>query len=181
MKQILPILGFTAILASCGVGQSKKVELDKLSAEPVVVVSDTMGLADYKAFQEWKRSNDAASYAAAHQAAYAAEKQSTRTSTPAVRHTSNKSHTGSYPAMEKSPSADYPGASETSTPAEPVQEKKGWSKAAKGTAIGAGGGAVIGAVVNKRNRAVGAAIGGVVGAGVGYGIGRHMDKKDGRY
>lgn len=60
-------------------------------------------------------------------------------------------------------------------------EKKGWSKAAKGTAIGAGAGAVIGGIINKRAPAVGAVIGGVVGGGVGYGIGRSMDKKDGRY
>ena len=59
--------------------------------------------------------------------------------------------------------------------------KKGWSKAAKGTVIGAASGAVIGAVVNKRNRAAGAAIGGVIGGGGGYVIGRTMDKKDGRY
>lgn len=58
--------------------------------------------------------------------------------------------------------------------------KKGWSKAAKGTAIGAGGGAILGAVINKKNRAIGAAIGGVLGGGIGYGIGRHLDKKDGR-
>jgi hypothetical protein len=59
--------------------------------------------------------------------------------------------------------------------------KKGWSKAAKGTAIGAGTGAVLGAVINKKNRAVGAVIGGVIGGGGGYVIGRGMDKKDGRY
>jgi hypothetical protein len=59
-------------------------------------------------------------------------------------------------------------------------EKKGWSKAAKATAIGAGSGAILGAVINKRNRAAGAVIGGVVGGGVGYGIGRKMDKNDGR-
>jgi hypothetical protein len=59
--------------------------------------------------------------------------------------------------------------------------KKGWSKAAKGTVIGAASGAVIGAVVNKRNRAAGAVIGGVIGGGGGYVIGRTMDKKDGRY
>ncbi len=58
--------------------------------------------------------------------------------------------------------------------------KKGWSKAAKGTAIGAGTGAVLGAVINKRNRAAGAVIGGVIGGGGGYVIGRKMDKKDGR-
>ena len=63
-------------------------------------------------------------------------------------------------------------------PAAPA--KKGWSKAAKGSAIGAGAGAIAGAIINKKNRAVGAVIGGVVGAGVGYGIGRAKDKKDGR-
>ena len=62
-----------------------------------------------------------------------------------------------------------------------AKAKKGWSKAAKGTVIGAASGAVIGAVVNKRNRAAGAAIGGVIGGGGGYVIGRSMDKKDGRY
>jgi hypothetical protein len=61
-----------------------------------------------------------------------------------------------------------------------VTKKKGWSKAAKGTAIGAGAGAIAGAVINKRNRAAGAVIGGVLGGGVGYGIGRSQDKKDGR-
>jgi len=60
-------------------------------------------------------------------------------------------------------------------------KKKGWSKAAKATAIGAGAGAVLGAVINKKNRAVGAVIGGVIGGGGGYVIGRGMDKKDGRY
>jgi len=59
-------------------------------------------------------------------------------------------------------------------------KKKGWSKAAKGTAIGAGSGAILGAIINKKNRAAGAAIGAVLGGGVGYGIGRSQDKKDGR-
>ncbi|MBO9201271.1 MULTISPECIES: hypothetical protein [Niastella] len=60
-------------------------------------------------------------------------------------------------------------------------KKKGWSKAAKGTAIGAGVGAAAGAILIKKNRALGAAAGGVLGGGVGYGVGRSMDKKDGRY
>ena len=69
----------------------------------------------------------------------------------------------------------------TTTTSQPAQtQKKGWSKAAKGTAIGAGSGAVLGAVINKKNRAAGAVIGGVVGGGVGYGVGRSKDKKDGR-
>ena len=60
-------------------------------------------------------------------------------------------------------------------------KKKGWSKAAKGTAIGAGVGAAAGAIIVKKNRGLGAAAGGVLGGGVGYGVGRSMDKKDGRY
>ncbi len=59
-------------------------------------------------------------------------------------------------------------------------KKKGWSKAAKGTAIGAGSGAVLGAVLSK-NKVKGAVIGGIIGAGGGYAIGRSKDKKDGRY
>jgi hypothetical protein len=70
--------------------------------------------------------------------------------------------------------------SETQNSAKTATQKKGWSKAAKATAIGAGAGAVLGAVVHKRNRALGAVIGGVVGGGGGYVIGRSMDKKDGR-
>ena len=71
--------------------------------------------------------------------------------------------------------------SETQNSAKTTTQKKGWSKAAKATAIGAGTGAVLGAVINKKNRAVGAVIGGVLGGGGGYVIGRGMDKKDGRY
>lgn len=65
-------------------------------------------------------------------------------------------------------------------PAATAPAKKGWSKAAKGTAIGAGSGAILGAVINKKNRVLGGVIGGVLGGGIGYGIGRSMDKKDGR-
>jgi hypothetical protein len=71
--------------------------------------------------------------------------------------------------------------SESQNAAKTTTTKKGWSKAAKATAIGAGAGAVLGAVINKKNRAVGAVIGGVLGGGGGYVIGRGMDKKDGRY
>lgn len=70
---------------------------------------------------------------------------------------------------------------EKQAPVATTTQKKGWSKAAKGTAIGAGVGAVAGAVINKRNRAAGAAIGAVLGGGGGYVIGRSKDKKDGRY
>lgn len=60
------------------------------------------------------------------------------------------------------------------------QKKEGWSKAAKGTVIGAASGAVLGAIVSK-NKGKGALIGGVIGAAGGYIFGRSKDKKDGRY
>ena len=61
-------------------------------------------------------------------------------------------------------------------------KKKGWSSAAKGTAIGAGSGAVLGAVIaGDHNRVKGAVVGGVVGAAGGYLYGRHRDKKHKRY
>lgn len=60
------------------------------------------------------------------------------------------------------------------------EEKKGWSKTAKGAVIGGVTGAAAGAVINKKNRGVGAVIGGVTGAAAGAVIGKQMDKKDGR-
>ncbi len=65
-------------------------------------------------------------------------------------------------------------------PVENLPKKEGWSKAAKGTAIGAASGAVLGAIVSKK-KGTGAIIGGAIGALGGYVIGRSKDKKDGRY
>ncbi|WP_242691569.1 glycine zipper domain-containing protein [Desertivirga arenae] len=58
-------------------------------------------------------------------------------------------------------------------------QKKGWSAAAKGAAIGAGAGALTGVIVDKKD-ARGGIIGGLVGAGAGYVIGRSQDRKSGR-
>jgi hypothetical protein len=59
-------------------------------------------------------------------------------------------------------------------------KNKGWSKAAKGTVIGAGSGAVLGAIISK-NKGKGAVIGGVIGAAGGYVLGKKQDKKDTTY
>jgi len=59
-------------------------------------------------------------------------------------------------------------------------QKKGMSKAAKGTIIGTVGGAAAGAIISKKNRGLGAVICGVVGGATGYTIGRAGDRKDGR-
>jgi len=55
-----------------------------------------------------------------------------------------------------------------------TEPKKGWSKKAKGAAIGGGTGAVAGAVLGGGKGAVIGAAAGVVGGGI---IGRNKDKK----
>jgi hypothetical protein len=59
-------------------------------------------------------------------------------------------------------------------------QKKGWSDAAKGTAIGAGVGAGVGALIDKDKRLRGAVIGAAIGGGSGYAIGRKSDRNSGR-
>jgi len=80
----------------------------------------------------------------------------------------------------KSSNTVYASKSNTTTNAVYPQKDKGWSSAAKGTAIGGGAGAILGAVISKNNRAQGGIIGAVLGAGAGYAIGRANDKKTGR-
>lgn len=63
---------------------------------------------------------------------------------------------------------------------EQEQQKKGWSDAAKGTAIGAGVGAIGGALIDKDKPVRGAAIGAAIGGGSGYAIGRKSDRESGR-
>lgn len=76
---------------------------------------------------------------------------------------------------------EYYEANESETqPAATTPQKKGWSDAAKGTAIGAGAGAVVGALIDKDKRLRGAAIGAAVGGGGGYAIGRKKDRQSGR-
>jgi hypothetical protein len=83
-------------------------------------------------------------------------------------------------ANNNSVSGNSGGGNNTSTTQAPVKQDKGWSHAAKGTAVGAGTGAITGAILNKDHRGTGAIIGAVLGAGTGYVIGRATDKKTGR-
>jgi hypothetical protein len=155
MKKILLIITVVAVAFAAVMG-TMTLTANKSKSVPN---ADTVGLAQ---FQAWK----AAQYDKMILEANQAEKQIA--AKPAVRRTSTRSSSGSMNSV-------------SSHPAKTTTEKKGWSKAAKGTVIGAGTGAVLGAVINKKNRAAGAVIGGILGGGLGYGIGRHMDKKDGRY
>jgi hypothetical protein len=173
MKQILATIAIAATtLTACTTNNGQADAAAQLQAfkDSLKLAADTAGLAQFQAMKAQNelgntvQYNDPALYAAAPAAVAAAP---VRKSAPRAASTTRRSNT-------------YQGgtASSTSTNA---AKKKGWSKAAKGTAIGAGTGAVLGAVINKKNRVVGGVIGGVVGGGVGYGIGRGMDKKDGRY
>ena len=178
MKQILSVLAITAVLASCSSNPKTGTEVTK-----DVVTTDTAGLYnDKNRVMNVDGLNDttvttvttttvtkggAASVVAAPIVAAPVKKTARST---ARRSTSRST----------SRDGNYNSGSGTSTqPAEPVARRRGWSKAAKGTVIGAGSGAVIGAVVSKK-KGKGAIIGGVLGAGVGYGIGRSKDKRDGR-
>lgn len=82
-------------------------------------------------------------------------------------------------SIEREPTQSNAGSYATQD-APATQKKKGWSDAAKGTAIGAGVGAGVGALIDKDKRLRGAAIGAAIGGGSGYAIGRKSDRKSGR-
>jgi hypothetical protein len=143
----------TAIVISAAVLMSSCKTDTRLASESIPVTPASISQTEYAEFKEWKQ----------QQVENTTKTTTAKTTKPAVVHkhyTVNKS----TPAVKTT-----------------TKKKKGWSKAAKGTAIGAGAGAAAGAILVKNNRALGAVIGGVVGGGVGYGVGRSMDKKDGRY
>jgi len=156
MKRRLPILSITALIAVLLIAitscQSKKGPDTPDSL--VLSAADTAGLAE---FQSWKQMNE------------------TKTA-------SNYYMQGYKDAMTTKPATRTRAIYKTARPAvAQPSKKKGWSKAAKGTAIGTTAGAIAGALIDKHNRVVGGVIGGLLGGGVGYGVGRSMDKKDGRY
>jgi len=143
----------TAILVSAGLLLSSCKDNNRLATESIPVAPATVSASEYAEFREWKQ----------QQLQNTANARTTTAARPVIVH----KH---YTVTRVTPAAQTP-----------IKKKKGWSKAAKGTAIGAGAGAAAGALLVKNNRALGAVIGGVVGGGVGYGVGRSMDKKDGRY
>ena len=178
MKQILSVLALTAVLASCSSNPKTGTEVTK-----DVVTTDTAGLYNDKnrvmnvdglndttvttvTTTTVTKSGTAPLVAAPEPAPVKKTPRSTARRSPSE---SSSRNNGTYNS----------GSGRSSQPTETVDRKRGWSKAAKGTVIGAGSGAVIGAVVSKK-KGKGAIIGGVLGAGVGYGIGRSKDKKDGR-
>ena len=171
MKRILPIFSLAALMAACNSNPSTPIGDAKVDVTKTVTISaeDSFVLAE---FHSWKTQNEQNELKDA-KAFLGKDNQFSEANT-------TKKNTSAYKTSgSRSVNNNAVYASESSHSAK--AKKKGWSKAAKATAIGVGSGAVIGAVVNKRNRVAGAVIGGVLGGGAGYGIGRSMDKKDGRY
>lgn len=152
MKKILMIAAIGAtILASCGKSE-KQVALEKQQA--LAAYRDSIKLDSFKRAEieaEKRRVEER------HQAELAAAKRNTERS-----YSSRNTVTTSSGGVTNTQS-----------------QKKGWSSAAKGTAIGAGVGALGGVLIDK-NDARGAVIGGLAGAGAGYAIGRAEDRKSGR-
>jgi hypothetical protein len=191
MKKLLPILGFTFLMAACNTTPELKNDAVQ-PAQQVLSQPDTIGMA---AFNAWKAQNELAStnayqaqqtqalpektrtivkYVPVAKPAKATPVTSSNTQTTSSSSTSTEQSSGN--SAEAGTGAAGNGTAETPT----VEKKEGWSKAAKGAVIGGVAGAAGGAILNKKNRVAGAVIGGVVGAAGGYGIGRTMDKKDGR-
>ncbi|PWG79475.1 YMGG-like glycine zipper-containing protein [Pararcticibacter amylolyticus] len=157
MKTFVTMFAFVAIFAACN--NKAKVENTQAYRDSIKkAVQDSIRLDSFQRAEaqakEKARIDSIASAKAARQAA-------------ASRSYARSSGSGVHPVVK----SDY---YEETKP-----QKKGWSSAAKGAAIGAGAGAVTGLIVDKKN-ARGAIIGGVVGAGTGYVIGRQKDKKTGR-
>ena len=175
-KSILFISIFALFLAAC-----TSRTADNSQAKAVVAYEDTVGLS---AFQDWKFQNElkqASDYGQETEVTVAkatpAKKKAVvrKKAQPAVN--TNTNNTG---VNDNGTGSTETVGTETTNTGEQEEEKKGISKAAKGTAIGAASGAVLGAVIHKKNRVMGGVIGGVLGGAIGYGIGRKMDKKDGR-
>ncbi|MEE1944122.1 YMGG-like glycine zipper-containing protein [Pedobacter sp. KR3-3] len=150
MKRIIAIVAFATVLASCG-NRAKEEALAKQQA--IAAVKDSLKLDSFKRAEE---ANKQRLIEEKHQAELAAARRSATTSYSSSGTTTTSS-------------------AGTTTAA----KKKGWSDAAKGTAIGAGVGALGGILIDK-NDARGAIIGGLAGAGAGYAIGRAEDRKSGR-
>ena len=155
MKKIILGLALVASFAAC---KSNKSELGKTN---VVMVQDTFRMYNNSILTD--KGTDAETYEAPARKVRTASSRSRNSSS-----SNNSTSTSSNSSQGTIAQAPVPA------------KKKGWSKRAKGVAIGAGTGAAAGAIINGRNRGVGAVIGAVVGAAGGYIIGNEMDRKDGR-
>src|SRR4030095_5801570 len=128
MKKMLPILLLLFVAAILFSACNSKPSAD--DARKVLTYTDTVGLAD---FQKWKVQNELKD-----PAVYYSQGKEVATTQP--RYASARKRTTARSTTSKSGSmnsvSQYPAKTTT---------KKGWSRRAKGAAIGGGGGAILGA------------------------------------
>jgi Glycine zipper len=176
MKKILMVFAISSIFLSC-----KNKSKTDLSIDKNMVLTDTAllhrsGIYSDTAYKTGLIKNEDGTTTTTSSTTTVTTTTTSSSNAPQKASTTNTG-TKAKTASTNNTSAGS-GTSTTQAPA-PVQRDKGWSSAAKGTAIGAGSGAILGAVVSKK-KVQGAIVGGVIGAAGGYVIGRDMDKKSGR-
>ncbi|MEO6252749.1 MAG: YMGG-like glycine zipper-containing protein [Ferruginibacter sp.] len=157
MKKIFPIIALLITLAAC------KTKVNTAENKNMVLV-DTTGLSKNNVLVNVGKDKFVAIEKPVEPVYSTPVK---KTSTSRRNNNNNNSNTVYSSGTNTVSNASYP-------------QDKGWSHAAKGTAVGGGSGAILGAVLNKNNRVGGAIVGSVIGAGTGYLIGRSKDRKTGR-
>lgn len=158
------IVGLFSIGSLAACTQGKTTEQDHQRQALIKEIQDSLELDSFRRAEALEASlveeNQPAEKAPANQATY----------TP-PSYTQQEPVYESQPVYDPAPAGDYE---------MPQKTKKGWSDAAKGTAIGAGVGAGMGILIDKDKRGRGAAIGALIGGGSGYLIGRKKDRQSGR-
>jgi YMGG-like Gly-zipper len=187
MKKIIFIATAIVVFAACKSKTASTEEAEKVTNKNMVLV-DTSGLYKNNASTDVGDKENTVNANGVNNNNNNAPVVNSNKPARKVTRRSNNNNSGNNGAADSDPAPNNSGSggttgndnSNTSNQGAAVPAKeKGWSDAAKGTAIGGGTGAVLGAVVSK-NKGKGAVIGGIIGAGAGYVIGRSKDKKSGR-
>jgi len=174
MKKILMALAISSIFLSC-----KNKSKSDLSIDKNMVLTDTALLHRSGIYSDTAYKAGVITNANGTTTTTSSTTTVTTTTTSSSNLPKKAGSTNSGSTTKTASTKTISGSTGSGTSTTPVKRDKGWSSAAKGTAIGAGSGAIVGAVVSK-NKAQGAVVGGVIGAAGGYVIGRDMDKKSGR-
>jgi hypothetical protein len=160
MKKFIAICFVALAMSSCANKAEEQAKIEAAKQAAIIAVKDSIRLDSF-------RREDAAKK---EKLAQQAEEKAQQAEEKRVMMLAEERRAAAAPAVTSN---------SNNTTTTTTTKKKGWSQAAKGTAIGAGAGALGGVLIDKKNGR-GALIGGAVGAGAGYLIGRGQDKKSGR-
>jgi hypothetical protein len=183
MKTTITMFAVAAVFAACNSNPKPDVK-----GTSTIATEDTAGLAEFKMQKEQMKEGELIETEGIYDGSSTNNLNGTA---PVVTSNNNTRRVSSAPARRSTASRSTSSRSSGSgvssgssggsgTVAQAPAKKEGWSKAAKGAAIGGATGAVAGAVISKK-KGKGAIIGGILGAGGGYVIGRSKDKREGRY